>query len=220
MADVTIKDYVSLKRMEDYTGFVKSYVGGKVASSVKSIAFNEHTKVLSFYTDETVSELSVPIKEVTIPDTDVSNLLSKIADGTEGDVVAVGAGGTVVDSGVKVSDLATKQDVATAAAGHLKKVITTEEDLNALIAEPSTADADTIYLLKDETVTGEDKYKEYTLINGAIVCIGSTSTSLEGLVTTEDLTNATSRISALEEKVGDGFTEVTTEQIQALWDEA
>lgn len=217
---MAVKDYVSLQRLTDYTGFVKQYVGTKVAPAIKSITFDEHTKVLSFYKEAVVEDSSVPVKSVTIPETDVSNLLEKLQGATEGNVVSVGPDGTVVDGGVKVSDLATKDEVAAAASGHLSKAIVTQSEIEALIADSSTADANKIYLLKDDTATGEDVYKEYTLINNEVVCIGSTSTSLDGLATETALNAATARITALEEKVGDGFQEITQNEIANLWNEA
>ena len=55
---------------------------------------------------------------------------------------------------------------------HLKREIVTE------IPGPETADKNTIYMLKIESATGEDKYKEYLLIDGTLQCIGDTSVDL------------------------------------------
>lgn len=57
-------------------------------------------------------------------------------------------------------------------ADHLKREIVTE------IPSPETADKNTIYMLKIESATGEDKYKEYLLIDGTLQCIGDTSVDL------------------------------------------
>ena len=57
-------------------------------------------------------------------------------------------------------------------ADHLKREIVTE------IPSPETADKNTIYMLKIESATGEDKYKEYLLIDGTVQCIGDTSVDL------------------------------------------
>lgn len=45
---------------------------------------------------------------------------------------------------------------------HLKREIVT------VLPEPSVADEHTIYMLKDDSVQGNDKYKEYMLINGVV----------------------------------------------------
>ena len=57
-------------------------------------------------------------------------------------------------------------------ADHLKREIVTE------IPSPETADKNTIYMLKIESAMGEDKYKEYLLIDGTVQCIGDTSVDL------------------------------------------
>ena len=68
-------------------------------------------------------------------------------------------------------------DTAVANAGHLKRTIVYELPL------ASEADADTIYMMKDNSATGADKYKEYMLISGVITQIGDTSVDLTGLIT-------------------------------------
>ena len=67
-------------------------------------------------------------------------------------------------------------DVAVANAGHLKREIVYE--LPAAVE----AQADTIYMIKDNSILGADKYKEYMLIDNAIVQIGDTSIDLKSLV--------------------------------------
>ena len=46
-------------------------------------------------------------------------------------------------------------------------------------------DATTLYLVKDESAAGEDKYKEYMVIDGTPTIIGDTSTNLSDYATTE-----------------------------------
>ena len=57
-------------------------------------------------------------------------------------------------------------------ADHLKREIVTE------IPKPETADENTIYMLKIESVVGNDKYREYLLIDGIVQCVGDTSVDL------------------------------------------
>lgn len=57
-------------------------------------------------------------------------------------------------------------------ADHLRREIVTE------IPSSETADKNTIYMLKIESVTGNDKYREYLLIDGTVQCIGDTSVDL------------------------------------------
>lgn len=76
-------------------------------------------------------------------------------------------------------DIANKYyvDKAVALAGHLSKLIVTN------LPSVNEADAYTIYMIKDNSATGADKYKEYMLIGGELVQIGDTSIDLKNLVT-------------------------------------
>lgn len=65
-------------------------------------------------------------------------------------------------------------------AGHLKREIVTT------LPSASAADANTIYMVKDTSVTSGDAYKEYMLINGTMTQIGDTSVNLNGYVNTAD----------------------------------
>lgn len=57
-------------------------------------------------------------------------------------------------------------------ADHLRREIVTE------IPSSETADKNTIYMLKIESAMGNDKYREYLLIDGTVQCIGDTSVDL------------------------------------------
>ena len=82
-------------------------------------------------------------------------------------------------------DYSTKEYVAEQISNevHLRKEI---------VDEPPTIDEakeNVIYMVKDDTVTGDDKYKEYQLINGAVVQTGDTSIDLSGYAKLEDIEN-------------------------------
>ena len=66
---------------------------------------------------------------------------------------------------------------AIGSAGHLKRAIVKN------LPEVASADADTIYMVKNESITTGDAYKEYMLINGAFAQIGDTSVNLEPYAT-------------------------------------
>lgn len=59
---------------------------------------------------------------------------------------------------------------------HLKREIVTE-------LPSSNIDINTIYMIKDNSVTGADKYREYILIDGVLTQIGDTSVDLSNYVT-------------------------------------
>ncbi len=66
----------------------------------------------------------------------------------------------------------TKVAAAIGSAGHLKRAVVEQ------LPEVSAADPDTIYMVKDASVSSGDAYKEYMLIEGALVQIGDTSVDL------------------------------------------
>lgn len=68
-------------------------------------------------------------------------------------------------------------------ADHLKREIVTE------IPDASTANEHTIYMLKIESATGNDKYREYLLIDGTMQCTGDTSVDLTDYAKTADIDN-------------------------------
>lgn len=92
-----------------------------------------------------------------------------IAGGTMTGALTLNDGSKAASEDVVDAKIAT----AIGSAGHLKREIV--EEL------PAVADAnpDTIYLIKDSTITSGDAYKEYMLIGGAMVQIGDTTVDLE-----------------------------------------
>ncbi len=90
------------------------------------------------------------------------------------------AGGTMAgdlilsDSSKAASEAVVDAKVAAAigSAGHLKREVVEQ------LPEVSAANPDTIYMVKDTSVTSGDAYKEYMLIEGALVQIGDTSVDL------------------------------------------
>ena len=93
-------------------------------------------------------------------------------------------GGTMTGALVLAADpvnslqAATKQyvDTTIANAGHLTRSI-----VNSL-PSPANANANTIYMVLDNSVASGDKYKEYMLINGVMTQIGDTSTDLSNYI--------------------------------------
>ena len=84
-------------------------------------------------------------------------------------------------------DYSTKEYVAEQISNtvHLVKEIVDE------IPAVEDAKENVIYMVKDDTVTSGDVYKEYQLINGAVVQTGDTSIDLSGYAKLEDVENKT-----------------------------
>lgn len=87
---------------------------------------------------------------------------------------------TLADGSKAASETVVDTKIATAigSAGHLKRLVVEQ------LPEVSTADVDTIYMVKDATVSTGDAYKEYMVIDGAFAQIGDTSVNLEPYATT------------------------------------
>lgn len=68
-----------------------------------------------------------------------------------------------------------------AAVDHLKRSIVSE------LPAAESADENTIYMVKDESAIGADKYNEWMLIDGALVQIGDTSVDLSGYNTSTEV---------------------------------
>ena len=112
----------------------------------------------------------------------------------------------VTESDLTAKDYADKTYVGEqiAQSEHLKRKFVT------VLPEPAEADEHTIYMLKDESVQGDDKYKEYMLINGVVQCVGDTSVDLTDYAKKTDLHSHTNK------EVLDG---ITAEKVE-VWDKA
>ena len=104
---------MTLENLQTYDPLIKGYVNDKIgeaaAKSLKTVALVGNT--LKFYrVEEPVGE-TVPAYEITLPQTDISNLIAKISGATAGNVVIANADGTVADGGVALTDLAKKSEV-------------------------------------------------------------------------------------------------------------
>ena len=226
-------NYLDLTGLQVYDGLIKNYVTNADAKSIKTVLLDG--KNIKFYKKENAITSDSADYTVTLPDTDLSNLLEKLSGATEDNVVTVGTNGTVKDSGTALSDLATKTYVGTqiSNAGHISKEIV------ASLPAVSKAKENVIYMIKDASATGDDKYEEYMLIDGALAKIGDTSTDLTGYVKKTDIVTSTtingaidvggtpvavkgystlaSDVADLKSKVGDGYGAIQSSDIQALF---
>ena len=226
-------NYLDLTGLQVYDGLIKNYVATADADAIKTVLLDG--KNIKFYKKKNATTADNADYTVTLPDTDLSNLMEKLSGATENNVVTVGTNGAVKDSGTALSDLATKAYVGEqiAATSHLIKEI-----VDAAPA-PASAQENVIYMVKDNTVTGDDKYAEYMLIGGEVVKIGDTSTNLTDYAKKSDIVTSTttdgaidvagtpivvkgyatlaSDVSDLKSKVGEGFGSIQSADIQALF---
>ena len=185
-------NFLDLTGLSTYDSLIKNYIDLADTKAYKTILLVD--KTVKFYKKENATSSDVADFSFTMSETDVSNLLEKLSGATENNVVVVGANGTVKDGGTLLSDLATKTYVGEeiAKTTHLTKEIV------ATIPEVADAKENIIYMIKDDSISGDDKYNEYMLIDGAFVKIGDTSIDLSGYVKTSDIsTISTEQINAL-----------------------
>ena len=211
----TIK-YISLENLQLYDSLLKDKMDAADAKSLKTVALSEDGKKLLFYRVSEPVDSTSPAYEIELPEFDPSGLVAKVVTAITGNVPVFEAGGGIKDSGVAIDDLANKDYVDTkvaegvAGAMALSKVIVTE------VPEASAAKDNVIYMLKNTTAAGADKYEEYMLINGEVVMIGDTSTDLSNYFTKEQAQAIVD--AAKQEAINTAATDATTKANQALAD--
>lgn len=115
MAETTIK-FLSYAGLEQYHGLITGYVNeaakNSVATSFKGVSLTADGK-LQFWTVlpfEGVENLE-PAYEITLPKEDLTPFMKLVEGAVEGNVASFGADGQVIDSEIKLADLATKAEV-------------------------------------------------------------------------------------------------------------
>lgn len=133
--------FVDFSNLALYDELIKGYIATEDAKSIKTVALDGNK--LKFYkVTEPVGE-TAPAYEIELPRQDLSNLLEKFDGATAGDVVIIGADGKViVDSGIKLNDLASK------------------DQLNAVEAK-ANANAQAITAINDENTGILKQAKDY-----------------------------------------------------------
>lgn len=204
--------YISLDNLTTYDGLIKQLINTIHAQSIQTVTLSQDSTQLLFYKEsEPLSVGASPAYSITIPHQNLDALMRKVVSATSGNVAVFDANGNVMDSDVAVADLVTEAEVQTI----VNQAVAAANMVRAQIVDtlPAVADANpnVIYLIKDNTVTGNDKYKEYMLIDNEMVMIGDTSVSLAGYATEQYVSD---RISALDIPV---IESATTAEIQALF---
>ena len=115
---------------------------------------------------------------------DLADVIAAVGGADSGLIKSLADLTTEVDNKANAADVYTKTQTntkigeAVAAQGHMKAQVV---EGTAQMIENNV-----LYLVKDATVTGDDKYNEYILIEGTPTLIGSTSTDLTGYAKTAD----------------------------------
>lgn len=216
MAD-TIK-YISLENLNLYDTLLKGRIDEGDAKALKTVALSSDRKSLLFYRESEPIQGN-PAYSIELPNADLSDVMVKVLNAVNGNV-GIFENGTMVDSGVAVTDLATKLEVETAIAaaitaqGHLSKEIVTT------LPSSETAKPNVIYMLKDETITDGDAYEEWMLIGTELVPIGTTRINIDNYYTKEQTERLveTAKTSAITEATKTAALDASSKADKALTD--
>lgn len=215
----TIK-YMTLDVWQANEGWIRDYINREDAKALKSVALSSDNTKLLFYKIANPTSESIPAFEITIPAPDLESVIKKVTGAVEGDVAVFGSGGSLKDTGLKVTDIATTSSVEQlisekiANLSHMKKEIVQE------LPDAADADANTFYLIKFETASGADKYEIWTKIGNELVLIDDTSIDLTNYVTSDVMTNsiAIAKTDAINEAVAKADTNAQAKADKALSD--
>lgn len=167
--------------------WIYDYIKREDAKSLKTVTLStDHTKLL-FYRIESPTTDSIPAFEIEIPSSvDTSTFIQKVLNATENNIPVLTVSGTLVDSGVSISDVATQADLELKVAEEVSKHSHLSKQIVTAVPTASEAKENVVYLLKVTDATGKDVYEEYTLIGGEVVMIGDTSTNLDDYLTKQE----------------------------------
>lgn len=110
---ITQISHLSLTGLQKYDVLIKEFIDTKVAEgNANSFKYvNLVDGVLKFYTINPITENAVADFEIELPEQDLSHLMTLVENATKGNVASFGDNGQVVDSGIKATDIATKEEV-------------------------------------------------------------------------------------------------------------
>lgn len=171
MAEIkTNVQYLDMAGLQVYDGLIKGVISQGDAKSLKSFQFDETTRTLKFFKTETPVSTpdSTPDFSMVLPEQDLDNFLEKIAGGVKDNIVIIGEGGIIVDSGTKLSDLAKKSEV-----GDITTLSTTFKGnlvgaINEVKGNVETVDEENKVTIETANTT-EGALKSYTVMQGGTV---------------------------------------------------
>lgn len=138
MAETTKLQVMTLGNLQKYDGLIKNYIDVACAEvdekSLKTVALVNGK--LCFYNVEEPVGATTPVFEITLPKEDLTGLMSKLpSNAVENNIVVVGTNGEVKDSGIAVSDVAIKSEVAQTISTLEGKVNANTDKVTALVGD-------------------------------------------------------------------------------------
>lgn len=110
---ITQISHLSLTGLQTYDAKIKEFITTKVSEGdAKSFKYVDLVDgVLKFYTVNPIADDTVADFEIELPEQDLSHLMALVENATKGNVASFGDNGQVVDGGIAVADIATKDEV-------------------------------------------------------------------------------------------------------------
>ena len=105
--------HLSFAGLQIYDAKIKAFIESVVSEGdAKSFKYvNLDNGVLKFYLENPLSDDAVAAFEIELPEQDLSHLMALVDGAVKGNVATFGDNGQVIDSGVAVTDIATKEEV-------------------------------------------------------------------------------------------------------------
>ena len=198
---------MTLDNLTLYDGLIKSYINDADVKSLKTATIVGNT--LKFYNvSEPVGE-TAPVYELTLPEADLSNLITKIAGAKAGNVVIANADGTVADGNVALADLATKTEVEAVD----EKADKNAEDIEAL--QTDKANASDVYTKEEVDAAIEASKYDDTQVKADIKANSDAITAINN-AETGILATAKKYTDEEVKKLADGTVKTNTDAIDKL----
>lgn len=157
--------YLDMAGLKVYDGLIKGVISEGDTKALKSFQYEAATRTLKFFKAEV--PVDTPDFSMVLPEQDLSGFLEKIDGGVKDNIVIIGEGGIVVDSGIALTDIAKKSEV-----GDITKLNTTaKSDLVGAINEVKAAVAaggEAGVITLDTSTTTEGALKSYTVKQGGV----------------------------------------------------
>lgn len=114
--------FLSFNNLKIYDDFIKKYIFDVDKNSIKTVRLNSDGKTIDFFKTDTPNIDSHPDFTIQLKEADLSNLIAKINNPIENNIVTVNYDGNVKDSNIAIENIALKSEI-----GSLSKLQTTDK---------------------------------------------------------------------------------------------
>lgn len=168
--------YIDLAGLQVFKGLIEGEISDGDAKALKTVLFDDDNRKLNFYKKVGATSVDTADFSITLPEEqDISGLLEKISGGAKDNIVTIGEGGIVIDSGIAVSTIAKKSEVEAvdAKVGDITTLNTTSKTnvVSAIneVKSAVSAGGEAGVITIETTTTAEGVLKSYTVKQGGTV---------------------------------------------------